>query len=448
MKTTIITILLGLLLTLPVIAAERSIHLTVYNNDIAVVREVRDVTIDDGNKISISDVAANIDPTSVKLSLSNGYVIEQNFEYDLVSQERLLQRRLGEQVDIVMQEGNVVSGKLLTSSGWGIVLETAKEMRIIQSGIRQILVPGNSEGLYMKPTLIWHIDNRGKSNQSAELSYTTNGISWAAEYIAVLPPSGNKLDLQGWVDINNNSGGSYPNANLKLIAGDVNRVQDMNRMYKARGGMAMEMAVDAAPSPQFEQRNLFEYHLYELQRPSSINDRERKQISLLTAANVPYSQEYRYDIQPGNKQVSVKVLFKSDKPSGLEIPMPAGRVRLFQAETSGNREFIGEDRIDHTPINSDVKLTVGNAFDVTAETIQKKYRQISVGVTETDYQVILKNRKASDVTVIATARSGGEWSIRDATIAPVEKSASEQEFTVRIPAMGEKKFSYTLRQGR
>ncbi len=441
-------ILLGAL-CLPVVAfgADREVHLTIYNQDMAVVREVRNVDVGDGNSLSISDVAASIDPTSVKLSLTNGYVVEQNFEYDLVSQERLLERRLGEQVDVLLQEGGVVSGKLLTSSSWGMVLETPKELRLIESGVRQILLPGNSQGLYIKPTLVWKLDGRAKGKQSVELSYTTNNISWTAEYIAVLAPSGGKLDMQGWVDINNNSGASYPDANLKLIAGDIHRVEQNERAYPTAYGAAKMQAMDMAPSPQFEQRDLFEYHLYELQRPSTVGDRERKQISLLTANEIPYKQKFAYNIQPQNKQVEVTIEFKSDKSSGLEIPLPAGRVRIFQSEASGNREFVGEDRIKHTPVDSDVKLKVGNAFDVTAETVQLKYRQITDRVRETDYKVTLKNSKPSDVTVIATQNSYGEWSIRDATIEPTDKSATEKEFTVKVPARGETVFTYTLRQG-
>ncbi|MDK9700883.1 MAG: hypothetical protein OEM52_12115 [bacterium] len=436
-----ISLFVILTITALAFAAERTVHLTIYNNDLAVVREVREVTIA-SNQLSIADVAERMDPTSVKLSIPGATVIEQNYEYDLVNQQRLLERRLGERIDVVLEKGELVSGKLLTPGSWGIVLETEKEMRLLQSGIQQILIPGNSQGMYLRPTLVWQLAGDTKGKKSAELSYTTNGISWSAEYIGVLAAKGEQLDFNGWVDINNQSGATYPDANLKLIAGDINRVQP-ERMYRAKGGMAMQtMAMDEA-APQFEERGLFEYHLYELQRPSTVSDRQRKQISLLSAPTVKYEKQLSYQISQGNKKVSVTVKFKNEKASGIEQPLPAGRVRLFQAEVSGNREFVGEDRIDHTGIGNEVKLNVGNAFDVVGETVMEEERRISDRVNEADWKVTLKNSKKEAVTVIASWQSGGE--IREPSITPVKKSAHLHEFTVTIPARGESKLTFTVR---
>ena len=435
---------LFILLTISALAfaAERTVHLTIYNNDLAVVREVRAVSID-GSELSIADVAERMDPTSVKLSIPGATVIEQNYEYDLVNQQRLLERRLGERIDVVLEKGEIVSGKLLTPGSWGIVLETEKEMRLLQGGIQQILIPGNSQGMYLRPTLVWQLAGDTKGKKSAELSYTTNGISWSAEYIGVLSAKGDKLDFNGWVDINNQSGATYPDANLKLIAGDVNRVQP-NYYLRAKNELTMiqQQTMDAGAA-QFEERGLFEYHLYELQRPSTVSDRQRKQISLLSAPTVTYEKVLNYPISQGNKKVSVTVKFKNDKASGIEQPLPAGRVRLFQAEASGNREFVGEDRIEHTGIGNEVKLNVGNAFDVTGETVMDDERRISDRVNEADWKVTLKNSKSEAVTVVASWQSGGE--IRDPSVTPVKKSAHLHEFTVTIPARGETKVTFTVR---
>ncbi|MCX7835319.1 MAG: hypothetical protein N2450_04525 [bacterium] len=417
--------------------------LTIYNQNMAVIREIREVLITDSKELIFSDVPEKIDPTSVKLSIPGVEVLEQNYEYDLVNHEKLLQNRLGQTVDLILEQGEIVSGKLLTPAGWGIVLETGTGIRIIKEGVKQIILQGNTEGMFLKPTLIWRLDKKPKEKVLVELTYITNDINWKAEYILSLNSKGKQFDFQGWVDVQNNSGADYHDANIKLIAGSIHRVYPSP--YPAFTDRA-ELLVGKAPSSQFEQRELYEYHLYELQRKTTLSDRQNKQISLMSVIQVPYTQEYHYSAFQGNKKVQSKIIFKNDKEHKLNLPLPAGRVRIFQEEPNGNREFIGEDVIEHTPTSSEVTLTVGDAFDLVGETVQLEYRNVTNKISETDYKVNLRNSKKEDVVLIVIINGYGDWNIVKSSEEVTDISAQEKRIIVKIASNSKKTITYTIRQ--
>lgn len=436
-------IIFSLCFSCALLAFARDTYLTIYNDNLAVVREIREVQINENRELVFSDVAGLIDPTSVKLSIPGVEVLEQNYEYDLINNEKLLQNRLGQNVEFILEKGDIVSGKLLTASSWGTVIETSNGLRIIQSGIQQVLLSGTTEGMFLKPTLIWLLDKQPKGKVSAELTYITNGVNWKAEYVLVLRNKTPKLDLQGWVDIQNNSGADYPNSTIKLIAGTIHRIQQPPYVgYLDRAQIMMEKTAGS----QFEERQMYEYHLYELQRKTTLSDKQNKQISLLTVNQIPYTQEYHYLAVLENKRVQTKILFKNNKESGLNIPLPAGRMRIFQEEASGNREFVGEDAISHTPTNAEIALTVGDAFDIVGETVQLNYKNITNRITETDYRVELRNSKKQDVLIKVIIKGYGEWSIVRSSDDVENISAQEKQIKVNVGANAKKIITYTIRQ--
>ncbi|MFN3561433.1 MAG: DUF4139 domain-containing protein [Chloroherpetonaceae bacterium] len=435
----IASMLLAMSITLE--AQERTIAVTVYNDNLGVVKETRPINLQRGvSEIKISDVAAQIDPTSVYIKL-NGTVVEQNYQYDLVSVYKILEKYLDKSVQLINEKGELLEGTLLSARDGQLVLRNRNGGLTMIGGLDKyrVNVADLPEGLITKPTLVWTVDSRAGGRQNAEISYHTAGMKWHAEYVAVLNKDDSKLNLKAWVSIENQSGATYPNATLKLIAGDVNRVQEQMPVYPmGRGKMMMQEATGA---PQFEEQSLFEYHAYALQRPTTLANNETKQISLFEAENVSVVKKFQHK---GGKKVNVVVEFENKSSNQLGMPLPKGKVRVNK-EDRGAVEFIGEDQIDHTPKDEKVSLKIGDAFDIVAEEVQTDYRQISQRSSETMWKITFKNRKDEAVTIEAERHFGYNWQVVNASHSFEKKNATTAVFRVPVPKGKEVDLIFTVR---
>ena len=427
---------------------DRQLFVTVYNQNIALVREERSVQMAGGRStLRYADVAAQIDPTSVDLIPVSGGgfgVLEQNFQYDLVSSDRLLERSLEGTVRVVGKDGGITEGKLLSFDGGSLVLDTRDGIKVInRAETRELSVGQLPGGLISRPTLAWLVDANGAGARRTRLSYLTGGLAWHAEYVAVVNSEDTGLSLGGWVSVENHSGGSYPEARLKLVAGDIQLVRQV--FDKATLGGRMEEMNMAAP--QFAERSFFEFHLYDLARPTTIADRETKQISLFEPADVRnVEKKYTYDEQRLGSKVNVTLEFKNAEGSGLGLPLPAGKVRVYKQDRDGSQEFVGEDQIDHTPRDEKVRLALGKAFDVVAERKQTNFRRVSDKVTESSFEISVRNRKKERVTVVVVEHPTGDWEIMQKSQDFTKKDATTIEFPLTVAAGSEATVTYTVRQ--
>jgi len=432
----------------PSIAQERDISVTVYNNDLGLVREIRPLRLESGqSEVRVTDIAARIDPTSVHfLSLTDPdgvAILEQNYQYDLVSADRILERYIDRTITAVMKDGRENSGKLLSYDGGSLVLGGDEGISIVsRAEVRDIRFPELPGGLITHPTLLWRVDADKGGEHRAELSYLTGGLSWHTEYVGVANVANTALSLAGWVSLENTSGATFQNARLKLIAGDVHRA------LPPKPPMPFDMAERAmagAKQPQFEERAFFEYHLYELERRTTLADREVKQVSLFPSVEVPVKKVYSYNGQSDEKKVRVTLEFQNDEKSGLGMPMPGGIVRIFQEDERGGQEFVGEDRIDHTPKDELVRVYVGDAFDVVGERAVKDMRQLGEREQQQDIEVKIRNHKEERIDVVIIERFWGDWKVVRSSHETRQKDATTLEIPVTVEKDGEAVVTLTVR---
>lgn len=423
---------------------------TVYNNDLASVKEVRTLDLQEGiNEIRYSGVPDQIDPTSVGFTDRDHpetQVIEQNYRYDLVSQQELLKQYLGSEVGVTVQEGDSVrkaAGTLLSFTD-GIVLQTQDGIEAFQN-VAGFSLP-SAKDLITKPTLIWLIDAAKSGRRTTETSYLTRGMTWRADYIAVVNEDDTRLGLEGWTTINNASGKDYLAAKLQLVAGSVNTVQraPMAMMRKQDDMAVMEMA--GSPSG-FAEEGLFEYHLYTLGRETDLKNKEQKQVRLLSAKEVSAEKRLEYDAQKSDKIRTVMKL-KNTEEAGLGMPLPAGVLRAFKADSAGRLQFIGEDSVDHTPENEEIDVFLGSAFDVTAQRNIMESKAIpnplfgNRGESQT-VEVTFVSGKDEDVVVTIVEHAWGkEAKVSGPNVRKID--AHTFEIDVTIPAGKETKVSYDL----
>src|SRR5688572_6277320 len=391
------------------LADQQSVAITIYNENLALVKDQRRVSFEAGlNRLALREVSGRMRPETASLrslthpgSLS---LLEQNFDFDLLTPAKLLEKYVGRNVRIVRTHPTTGAESIETATvlaaNAGVVLkigdriETGLPGRIVYDS-----VPAN---LRDRPTLVSELQSTRAGSQTVELSYLSGGLNWKADYVAELNANDSALDLNGWVTLTNQSGTAYPNARLQLVAGDVNRVRDEMRLAAKSSGMRASEA--ASPAPQMAQEALFEYHLYTLQRPTTIAENQTKQVALLSSSGVPVAKElllqgsdYYYRSSVGNigqkLKVGVFVQFENRESSRLGLPMPKGVVRVYKKDSAGNAQFIGEDRIDHTPKNEKLRLKLGDAFDVTADKKQTDFRARGSHIYESAYEIVLRNAK-------------------------------------------------------
>ncbi len=443
---------------------QTDLAVTVYNSNIALVRDVRQLQLPSGGfRLKFMDIAATVNPATVHFrSLTDPEklgVIEQNYEYDLLEPAKLLNKYVGKEVTLVRtyMDNNTtkreeVRATLLANNN-GPVWRIGNEIvtGLASDGYRFPEVPAN---LYDRPTLLMSLENTGARKQSIEASYLANNLSWNADYVLTVGRDDKAADLDGWVTLVNNSGTAFHNAKLQLVAGDLNRLP--------QGGMRDERAqyvtaLKAAAAPQFQQESFSEYHLYSLGRRTSVEDKETKQISLLQGSGVPVeklfvvngqSYYYRSAQSPGaplKDPVMVFYKFKNEEKAGLGIPLPAGNLRVYQKDSKGGLLFIGEDRIGHTPKDEFINVKIGNAFDVVCEHKQTDYKSIAAHVWEMEFEITLRNHKDTAVTVQVNEPIGGDWEMLSSSYKYTKTSAWAAQFDVPVKANGESVLTYRIR---
>jgi hypothetical protein len=443
------------------------VDLTVYNSNIALVKESRRFDLQKGvNQVNVTDVPSAILPETVyfrSLTDPDAVVLEQNYEYDIVGSQKLLEKYIDLPISVVTQDGTTYEGTLLSGSNDVILQDEEGGVQIIRfDQIRQYSFPALPDGLITKPTLVWMVDATQAGEHDTEIAYLTNGLNWQADYVLMLADDSKSMDLNGWVTLDNRSGATYKDARLKLVAGDINRVP------AGKGGgfeLAMEDAVMArAAAPQVEQREFFEYHLYEITRPVTIKDNQTKQVEFVTATDVPAEKIFVYNgsipyyprgpiFDPGfgntgNTKVNVQLMFNTGE-EGVDAQLPRGTVRMYQADVDGSPLLIGEDFIDHTPKGEDVTLTIGDAFDLVGERKQTGFKRIGEKVIEETYEIELRNQKESgsvEIRVVEHLSRGTDWEITSASPEGFEKTDSNTiEWLVPVPAKGKATVTYTVR---
>lgn len=447
----------------------RAVELTVYNQDLALVKETRPLTLTLGlNEIRYTDVAALIDPTSVRFSsrtsLTGTHVLEQNYEYDLVGAEKLLEKYIDQPIEVITEDGSVYQGKLLNGSNDVILMADDGKVTVLRrEQIRTFSFPALPEGLITRPTLVWTVDTDKAGIHTTDVSYLTRGISWQATYVLLLAKNEKTLDLNGWVTLDNRSGIAYQDAKLKLVAGDIARAATMG-VQKTLDYVAVE-APRAAPGPQVSERGFFEYHLYEVNRPVTVRNNQTKQIEFVTSTGITTTTFFVYDGSgisfggygpvfdqaygsTGQTKVNAMLEFFTGKKNNLDAPLPAGVVRIFKPDEDGAALLIGEDSIDHTPKGEKIQLYVGDAFDIVGERTQTDFKRLGDKVVEETFKIVVRNRKESavEVRVVEHLYRWSQWEIVQASDKSYSKpNAQTIEWRVPVKADDTTEITYTVR---
>ena len=445
------------------LADQQEVAVTIYNDNLALVKDVRKVPLKAGaSALAFRDVSARMRAeTALMRSLSSPGALrvqEQNFDFDLLTPQKMLEKYVGKQVKVVRTHpttgAETVETATVLSANNGVVLQIGQR---IETGVPGRLVfddvPPN---LRDRPTLVMNLQNTGPAQQDVELSYLTGGLSWKADYVVELNAAEDALDVSGWVTLTNTSGATYRNARLQLVAGDVNQVAP-EMATRGRPQLMAATAMAKAESDVVEE-SLFEYHLYTLERPTTIAENQTKQVALLSAAGVPARRElvlqgadYYYQGLSGDLGTKLKVAafleFDNKEASRLGVPLPKGVARVYKKDKSGNAQFIGEDRLDHTAKNEKVRLKLGNAFDVTADKKQTDFKRLSNTskfgfVAESAYEVVLRNAKKEPVTVTVQEPIPGDWQMLAASQPHTKVSANMAVWKVTVPAEGKTVLTY------
>ena len=438
-------------------AADRTaVSVTVYNQNLALVRETRTLKLDHAGTgtLRFMDVPSQINPRTVHvqpLSSPGPSVLEQNYEYDLISPEKLMEKYVGREVEIVEQSQDLttrnVKATLLSTNG-GPVYKIGDRIVIGQGG--KVTLPDLPEDLVARPTLVWTLDAPKAGSAPAEVSYLTDGMNWSADYVAVVDSDDKRAGLSGWVTVDNHSGATFRDATLKLVAGDVRRVSPQALMKTD-----MMLREGMAAAPQMSEEAFFEYHLYTLDRPTTVKDNQTKQLSLFSAPSVPVTKKlmltgnYGYYQNPfgdgtQTQKVAVVLEIVNSASGGLGMPLPKGTVRVYKKDKSGAEQFVGEDAIDHTPKDETLKLHIGDAFDVVAERAQSDFKIVSRRQAESAWTVSLRNRKEEDVVVTVREPVGGDWTLLSSSLPGKKIDQQTLEFQVPVPAGKEVKLTYRI----
>ena len=445
------------------VADQKDLAVTVYNSNVALVRDVRRLRLPAGTfDLRFMDIAAQVNPATVHIvSLTAPKeltVLEQNYEYDLLNPQKLLDKYVGKEVTLVRvktQNNSTVEESVkatLLADNQGPVWKVGNDI-ITGMGADRLIFPDLPENLYSKPTLIWLLDNRQAGEQQVEASYLTGDMNWNADYVLTVGQEQKAADLNGWVTVDNHSGAMFKNAQLQLVAGAVHRVQP-----PVSAPMLQNMAAaKAVPPPQFAQEAISEYHLYTLERRTTLQDNETKQISLLASTGVRIDKHFEVDGQsyyyrsaqrpgaPFKDPVQVHLKFKNSEANSLGQPLPAGTVRVYQGDSKGRVQFIGEDTIDHTPKDEQLDLHIGDAFDVVEERKQTDFKAYGSNTYEMEYQVTLRNHKPDAIAVEVNEPIGGDWTMLDSNYKYEKTAAFAAQFKVPVAANGESVLKYRVR---
>jgi hypothetical protein len=445
------------------LADQKDVAVTVYNSNVALVRDVRQLQLPTGTvDLRFMDIAAQVNPATVHIvSLTAPKeltVLEQNYEYDLLNPAKLLDKYVGKEVTLVrlLTENNSTKEEYvkatLLANNEGPVWKVGNEI-VTGMGSDHYIFPDLPENLYSKPTLVWLLENKESAGQSVEASYLTNEMNWNADYVLTVAADQKNAALNGWVTVVNHSGTAFRNAQLQLVAGEVHRVQPP---IEVRAGMMKAMAAPA-PAPQFAQEAISEYHLYTLERRTNLQQNETKQISLLASTGVHIDKLFEVDGQsfyyrsaqrpgePFKDPVQVHLKFRNSQDNSLGQPLPAGTVRVYQGDSKGRVQFIGEDHIDHTPKDETLDLHIGNAFDIVEERKQTDFKTYGANTYEMAFEVTLRNHKPEPITVEVNEPIGGDWTMLDSNFKYEKTAAFASRFVVPVAANGESVLKYRVR---
>ncbi len=445
MKTICILLLFSIICPANIADADET-HITIYNQDLGLVQQVRTVNIK-SNALSLrfSDVAAKLIPTSVHVrplgNNKNFQILEQNFEYDLISSEKLLEKYINQHIEIIRKNGDLIKGVLLSKQGGSLVIKTANKVTIVPwNNELSIHLAELTKDLITRPTLTWKLAGMTDGKQDLQVSYLTSGMGWHTDYVAVLNENSSQLNLAAWVSINNQCGATFQDTHLKLVAGDVNRAAKP----RVAPAMATKM-LEAAAAPEFKEEETFEYHIYDLGRTTTLNNNQIKQINLFSPATVKAEKKFFYNAYRNAKKVDVRVMFTNEPRSGLGIPLPAGIFRIYQ-KNEEKLVFIGEDRIDHTPRNEDVKITVGKAFDLSGGRKIINRKRVSERAERQIVEIELRNNKPQDaVTIIVEEMIYYQyWEIEKTNFPYTKKDTRRVEFSVPVKAGTNTTLQYTI----
>lgn len=443
---------------------QNELAVTVYNSNIALVRDVRQLQLPTGNfRLKFMDIAATVNPATVHFrSLTEPEkvaVVEQNYEYDLLEPAKLLNKYVGKEVTLVrsyMDNGTTkheeIKATLLANNN-GPVWKIGNDIvtGVYGETYRFPEVPVN---LYDRPTLLMSLENSGSPKQKIEASYLASNLSWNSDYVLTVGRDDQAADLDGWVTLVNNSGTAFHNAKLQLVAGDLNRLPERDR-YRVSEMVANAPAAKAAGG--FVQENFSEYHLYSLGRRTSVEDKESKQISLLQASGIPVEKLfvingqnlYYHNAQNPGSPIKDPVLvfykFKNEEKAGLGIPLPAGNLRVYQKDSKGGLLFIGEDHMDHTPKDEFISVKIGTAFDVVAERKQTDYKSLGSHLWEMEFEITIRNHKDTPITVQVNEPIGGDWEMLSSSYKYTKTAAWAAEFEVPVKANSESVLKYRVR---
>lgn len=426
------------------------VDLTVYNQGLALVREIRNVELPKGDFLfEFQDVPARINPVTLLVTAGGRTgleIYEQNYEFDLLSPERILAKYVGRDIAWIQEDGSRISGRLLAVNN-GPVYQVADEILFEVPG--RLALPDLPDNLRARPTLVWSAHTKGGGKTDIETSYLTEGISWHTDYVLQLDEKGERAGLQAWVSVDNRSGAAFSGANLLLVAGDINQV-------RPERGQMMEfaMASTAAKRQTFTEESLYDYHLYTLQRPTTLKDNQIKQISLFETDGVEVQRIYRLNGQPrfyrgtgqlhDHTKVDVSYRFANTEDNALGMPLPAGVFRVYGVSSTGSRQLLGEDRIDHTPSDEDVELKVGQAFDLVAERVRSDSRRLADNLYRHTFEITLRNHKSDDVVVEVLESVGGYWEMVSESLPHRKLDASRLAFDVPVKSNGETVLTYTV----
>lgn len=437
---------------------QTDVAVTVYNNNLALVRDRRKVKLMPGEvSLQFMDVAGSIQPETVSLvSLTDPAalrILEQNYEYDLMSPEKLMEKYVGRDVRLVNKDNELafaeITAKLLSVNN-GPIYQIGSDIYLGHPG--NVVLPEIPPNLIAKPTLAWLLDNQG-TDHDIEVTYLTGGLTWKADYVLTLGADATNMDLVGWVTLNNQSGAAYNNAELKLVAGEVNRAPVQKEQPEVF--FAYTDAAPAPAAPPMREESFAEYHLYTLDRRTTLKENQSKQVRLLAANGVAITKKYEFRGEPHfylgemgefpKQNAAVFLVFKNEETNQLGVPLPAGIMRVYQADQSGMLQFAGEDFLEHTPKDEEVRLRLGEAFDVIGERIQTDFQRYTDRITACAYRITLRNHKETEVPVDIIETFSGDWEMVEQSHPFVKRDAQTAVFSVAVPADGDVEVKYRVR---
>ncbi len=433
--------------------SQSAVAVTIYNDNLALVKDKRRVELTGGRqRLSFVDVSAQIRPETALLTGGGVSVVEQNFDFDLLTPQVLLEKAVGSEVRIVRyhpQTGEeIVDRGTLLSVADGVVLKIGDRIEINPPG--RIVLSEVPPNLRPRPTLVLDIEGGSPGTAELELAYLTGGLGWKADYVASLNADETAIDLDGLITLTNTSGTSYRNALLQLVAGKVNVVQPIFPQ-----DLAAAQSITAAREVKVREEAAFEYHLYTLEHPATIGENQTKQVALMAASAIPVSKEYRFvrtvneqdwqNAEPQRVNATVRLSFPNTEAAHLGRPLPGGVIRVYKADSAGRSIFVGEDQIEHTPENETVKLSLGQAFDVTATGKPTELSKISDRVWEAGFEIVVKNAKPTPITATMVEQFPADWRILQENLPHQKTDARTATWALPVAAKGEAKLTYRVR---